>query len=69
MVRAEDLNNTPPNDPIGTLVLGSDARNISAGVRRRQSRAVAKGRSSMWTCPPRTEVDASRDHVLNTPVA
>ncbi|MEV4065320.1 amidohydrolase family protein [Nonomuraea dietziae] len=30
VVRAEDLNNMPLNDPIGTLVLGSDARNIDA---------------------------------------
>ncbi|MFB7266367.1 amidohydrolase family protein [Streptomyces nojiriensis] len=30
VIRAEDLNNMPLNDPIGTVVLGSDARNISA---------------------------------------
>jgi cytosine/adenosine deaminase-related metal-dependent hydrolase len=30
IVGAEDLNNMPLNDPIGTLVLGSDPRNIQA---------------------------------------
>ncbi|MCX2953974.1 amidohydrolase family protein [Lentzea sp. NEAU-D7] len=30
LVHAEDINNMPLNDPIGTLVLGSDPRNIRA---------------------------------------
>ncbi|MEE2041011.1 amidohydrolase family protein [Nocardiopsis sp. CT-R113] len=30
VIRAEDLNNMPLNDPVGTVVLGSDARNVTA---------------------------------------
>jgi cytosine/adenosine deaminase-related metal-dependent hydrolase len=69
VVRAEDLNNMPLNDPIGTLVLGSDARNISA--------VFVDGQPRKWDglvldvdLPAlRAEVNASRDHILNTPVA
>ncbi|MEV6504601.1 amidohydrolase family protein [Streptomyces sp. NPDC051642] len=68
VVQAEDLNNMPLNDPIGTLVLGSDARNITA--------VFVNGQPCKWAgqvldvnLPElRAEVAASRDHVLNTPV-
>ncbi|WP_406358091.1 amidohydrolase family protein [Streptomyces sp. NBC_00658] len=67
VVQAEDLNNMPLNDPIGTLVLGSDARNISA--------VLVNGRPRKWNgqvldvdLPAlRAEVNASRTYVLNTP--
>ncbi|MDV9174136.1 amidohydrolase family protein [Streptomyces sp. W16] len=67
VVRAEDLNNMPLNDPIGTLVLGSDARNISAVFVAGQPRKW-DGRVLDVDLPGlRAEVAASRDHVLNTP--
>jgi cytosine/adenosine deaminase-related metal-dependent hydrolase len=67
VVQAEDLNNMPLNDPIGTLVLGSDARNISA--------VLVDGRPRKWNgevldvnLPAlRAEVNASRTYVLDTP--
>lgn len=67
VVQAEDLNNMPLNDPIGTLVLGCDARNITA--------VLINGEPRKWngqvldvdlpTLP--REVHASRDHVLAGP--
>ncbi|MCZ4123440.1 amidohydrolase family protein [Streptomyces sp. H39-S7] len=69
VIRAEDLNNMPLNDPIGTVVLGSDARNISAvlinGVPRKWN-----GRVLDVDLPTlRDAVHASREYVLNTPAA
>ncbi|MEV6482695.1 amidohydrolase family protein [Streptomyces sp. NPDC051576] len=69
VIQAEDLNNMPLNDPIGTVVLGSDARNISA--------VIVNGEPRKWNgqvldvdLPAlRAEVRASRDYVLNTPAA
>ncbi|MGW9479854.1 amidohydrolase family protein [Saccharomonospora azurea] len=69
VIRAEDLNNMPLNDPIGTVVLGSDARNISA--------VLVDGEVRKWNghvldveLPAlRREVHASCDYVLNTPAA
>ncbi|MFI6406862.1 amidohydrolase family protein [Streptomyces sp. NPDC050548] len=69
MVRAEDLNNMPLNDPIGTLVLGSDARNISAVFVDGQPRKWDGQVLDVDLPALRAEVNASRDHVLNTPVA
>ncbi|MGW6408445.1 amidohydrolase family protein [Streptomyces vinaceus] len=64
VVQAEDLNNMPLNDPIGTVVLGADARNITA--------VLVNGEPRKWNgqvldvdLPAlRREVHASRDHVL-----
>ncbi|MFD1833049.1 amidohydrolase family protein [Streptomyces desertarenae] len=69
VTRAEDLNNMPLNDPIGTIVLGSDARNITA--------VFVGGEPRKWNghvldvdLPAlRREVHASREYVLNTPAA
>ncbi|MFE4415682.1 amidohydrolase family protein [Streptomyces sp. NPDC056821] len=69
VIRAEDLNNMPLNDPIGTIVLGSDARNISA--------VLINGKPRKWDgqvldvdlAALRAEVHASREYVLNTPAA
>ncbi|WP_262057460.1 amidohydrolase family protein [Streptomyces sp. STR69] len=69
VVRAEDLNNMPLNDPIGTLVLGSDARNISAVFVDGQPRKWDGQVLDVDLPALRAEVNASRDHVLNTPVA
>ncbi len=69
VIRAEDLNNMPLNDAVGTVVLGSDARNVSA--------VLVNGRPRKWNgqvldvdLPAlRAEVHASREYVLNTPAA
>ncbi|MDB1088697.1 amidohydrolase family protein [Streptomyces sp. ACA25] len=67
VILAEDLNNMPLNDPIGTVVLGSDARNISAvlinGAPRKWNGQVLDVDLPLL----RDEVHASRDHVLHTP--
>ncbi|MEU5705072.1 amidohydrolase family protein [Streptomyces aurantiacus] len=67
VIRAEDLNNMPLNDPIGTVVLGSDARNISAvlvdGVPRKWNGQVL----DVDLPALRDQVRASREYVLNTP--
>ncbi|CAL9333030.1 Melamine deaminase [Streptomyces sp. enrichment culture] len=69
VIQAEDLNNMPLNDPIGTVVLGSDARNIST--------VLVNGEVRKWNghvldvdLPAlRREVHASREYVLNAPAA
>ncbi|CAM5671263.1 8-oxoguanine deaminase [Streptomyces avidinii] len=69
VIRAEDLNNMPLNDPIGTVVLGSDARNISAvfvnGVPRKWNGQVL----GVDLPALREEVHASRAYVLDAPAA
>ena len=69
VIQAEDLNNMPLNDPIGTLVLGSDARNISTvlinGVPRKWDGQVL----DVDLPALRSEVHASREYVLNTHAA
>ncbi|MFD8982435.1 amidohydrolase family protein [Streptomyces sp. NPDC059564] len=67
VIRAEDLNNMPLNDPVGTVVLGSDARNISA--------VLVNGEPRKWNgqvldvdLPAlRDRVHASREYVLTSP--
>ncbi|WP_351225958.1 amidohydrolase family protein [Streptomyces sp. NPDC002133] len=66
VIQAEDLNNMPLNDPVATVVLGSDARNISA--------VLVNGEPRKWNgqvldvdLPDlRSRVHASREYVLNT---
>ncbi|WP_314614280.1 amidohydrolase family protein [Streptomyces stackebrandtii] len=65
-VRAEDINNMPLNDALGTLVLGSDARNvdtvfIAGQVRKWDGRLLDVDLAAL-----RDEVAASRDHILTT---
>ncbi|WP_405534771.1 amidohydrolase family protein [Streptomyces sp. NBC_00075] len=67
VIRAEDLNNMPLNDPIGTVVLGSDARNISAVLINGEPRKWNAQVLDVDLTALRNEVHASRDHVLNTP--
>lgn len=68
-IQAEDLNNMPLNDPIGSVVLGSDARNISAVLINGEPRKW-NGRVLGVDLPAlRNEVRASREYVLNTPAA
>ncbi|MEV5937562.1 amidohydrolase family protein [Streptomyces sp. NPDC051994] len=69
VIQAEDLNNMPLNDPIGTVVLGSDARNISAvlingEVRKWNGQVLGVDLPAL-----RDEVHASREYVLNTQAA
>lgn len=69
VVQAEDLNNMPLNDPIGTIVLGSDARNISAVLINGEPRKWDGRVLDVNLAALRSEVHASREYVLNTPVA
>ena len=59
IVRAEDVNNMPLNDAVGTLVLGADARNIEtvlvAGNPRKWSGALVG-----------EDIDALRDDVVRS---
>jgi cytosine/adenosine deaminase-related metal-dependent hydrolase len=65
VIAAEDINNMPLNDAVGTVVLGSDARNITtvfiAGQARKWNRRVL----DVDVEALRREVGESRDHVLN----
>ncbi|MEU8840522.1 amidohydrolase family protein [Streptomyces roseus] len=65
VIRAEDLNNMPLNDPIGTVVLGADARNISAVLINGEPRKWNGQVLDVDLPALRREVRASRDHVLN----
>ncbi|MFC8098943.1 amidohydrolase family protein [Streptomyces sp. NPDC057363] len=67
VIRAEDLNNMPLNDPIGTIVLGSDARNISAVLINGEPRKWDGQVLGVDLATLRGEVHASREYVLNTP--
>ena len=69
VVRAEDLNNMPLNDPIGTIVLGSDARNISAVLIDGEPRKWNGQVLDVDLAALRDEVHTSREYVLNTPAA
>ncbi|MFF4101852.1 amidohydrolase family protein [Streptomyces sp. NPDC001903] len=65
VVQAEELNNMPLNDPIGTIVLGSDARNISTVLVNGEPRKWNGQVLDVDLAALRQEVRASRDHVLN----
>ncbi|MFC8435874.1 amidohydrolase family protein [Streptomyces sp. NPDC057253] len=69
VIQAEDLNNMPLNDPIGTVVLGSDARNISAVLINGEPRKWNGHVLDVDLSALRAEVNASREYVLNTPAA
>ncbi len=66
VVQAEDINNMPLNDPIGTIVLGSDARNISAVLIDGEPRKWNGQVLGVDLAALRAEVHASREYVLNT---
>ncbi|MFF1439217.1 amidohydrolase family protein [Streptomyces sp. NPDC058295] len=66
VIQAEDLNNMPLNDPIGTIVLGSDARNISAVLVNGEPRKWDGHVLDVDLAALRDEVHASREYVLNT---
>lgn len=62
---AEELNNMPLNDPVGTVVLGSDARNITTVFIDGQVRKWEGEVLDVDLGAFREDVGASRDHVLN----
>lgn len=66
LIQAEDINNMPLNDPIATIVLGSDARNISAVLINGEPRKWNGEVLDIDLHALRSQVHASRDHVLNT---
>ncbi|PBC72104.1 cytosine/adenosine deaminase-related metal-dependent hydrolase [Streptomyces sp. TLI_235] len=68
-IQAEDINNMPLNDPIGTVVLGSDARNISAVLVNGEPRKWNGNVLDVDLSALRGEVRASREYVLNTQAA
>ncbi|MGV9234365.1 amidohydrolase family protein [Streptomyces nigra] len=69
VIQAEDLNNMPLNDPIGTVVLGSDPRNISTVLINGEPRKWNGHILDVDLSALRREVHASRDHVLNASLA
>ncbi|WP_245777836.1 amidohydrolase family protein [Lentzea xinjiangensis] len=64
LVHAEDLNNMPLNDPIGTLVLGSDPRNIHAVFIAGRVRKWAGTVLDVDLSALRQDVRASRDRIM-----
>lgn len=66
-VRAEDLNNMPLNSPVGTVVLGADARNISAVLINGQPRKWDGTVLDVDVPALRDEVHASREYLLRAP--
>lgn len=69
VIQAEDLNNMPLNDPIGTVVLGSDARNISAVLINGEPRKWDGQVLDVDLSALRREVHASREYVLGASAA
>ncbi|MEV6732908.1 amidohydrolase family protein [Streptomyces sp. NPDC051364] len=69
VIQAEDLNNMPLNDPIGTIVLGSDPRNISTVLINGEPRKWNGQVLDVDLPALRSAVHASRTYVLNTPAA
>ncbi|MFI7501571.1 amidohydrolase family protein [Streptomyces sp. NPDC049687] len=64
VVRAEDINNMPLNDAVGTVVLGSDTRNIDTVFVAGQVRKWNGLLLDVDLDALRGEVTASRDHIL-----
>ncbi|MFD0312834.1 amidohydrolase family protein [Streptomyces flavalbus] len=64
VIRAEDVNNMPLNDAVGTVVLGSDARNIDTVFVAGQVRKWNGQLLDVDIEALRGEVAASRDHIM-----
>ncbi|MGP3947701.1 amidohydrolase family protein [Streptomyces sp. 7N604] len=64
VITAEELNNMPLNNPVGTVVLGSDARNIDTVLIAGQVRKFDGRVLDVDLAALRAEVTASRDHLL-----
>ncbi|WP_406151515.1 amidohydrolase family protein [Streptomyces sp. NBC_01012] len=69
VIQAEDLNNMPLNDAVGTIVLGSDARNIRAVLINGEPRKWNGQVIDVDLPALRDEVHASREYVLNASAA
>lgn len=69
VIQAEDLNNMPLSDAVGTVVLGADARNIGAVFINGEPRKWNGQVLGVDLDTLRTEVRDSRDHVLSTTTA
>lgn len=69
VMRAEDLNNMPLNDAVGTVVLGSDARNISAVLINGEPRKWNGQVLDVDLSALRDEIHASREYVLGAAAA
>ncbi|MFJ5273320.1 amidohydrolase family protein [Streptomyces sp. NPDC088358] len=66
VIQAEDLNNMPLNNPVATIVLGSDARNITAVLINGDARKWNGEVLDVDLPALRSQVHASREYVLNT---
>ncbi|GGP85425.1 amidohydrolase family protein [Saccharothrix coeruleofusca] len=64
LITAEAINTMPLNDPIGTIVLGADARNVDTVLVGGRVRKWAGELLDVDLAALRDEVTASRDHVL-----
>lgn len=64
VVRADDINTMPLNDPIGTLVLGADARNIDTVLVAGRPRKAGGRLVGVDIDRVRADVTASRDAIL-----
>lgn len=64
VIGAEDLNNMPLNDPVGTVVLGADARNITAVLVNGEPRKWGGRVLDLDLDALREEVHGSRDRLL-----
>ncbi len=64
IIRAEDINNMPLNNPVGTVVLGSDTRNIDTVFVAGQVRKWNGQLLDVNVEALRVEVAASRDYVM-----
>ena len=64
LVRADDINNMPLNDAVGTLVLGTDARNVRAVFVGGRARKWAGQLVDVDVDRLRDDVYASRDRIV-----
>lgn len=64
VIGAEDLNNMPLNDPVGTVVLGADARNITTVLVNGEPRKWDGKVLDLDLIALRDQVHASRDRLL-----
>lgn len=65
VITAEELNNMPLNDPVGTVVLGADARNITAVLVNGEPRKWAGRVLDVDLFALREQVRASRDRLVS----
>lgn len=64
IITAEDINNMPLNDAVGTIVLGADPRNVEAVFVAGQARKWNRALVDVDVTALKSEVGASRDRIL-----